>query len=148
VDCFGLRGVRRGLAFHLARLPSFLTVLFLAVGLGTSGISKDVPSAFTQQFVDLALALLFLFVGQEATHTTINRRVMTFAWHSSWPPFLVGGVVVFFWFQNPSLALYWVIGSAFALSALPILSLWLDQFRVPLHNASKMSKIKGYPSPF
>ena len=129
---FGVSALAWGL--HFAKLPSFLTVLLASVCLGFFGVSHDTPSSSTQFLVELATALLFLFVGHEATHASHDRKVVAFAWHSSWPPMLFGVFVAFFYLQTSSFASAWVIGAAFALSALPILSMWLEQFKAPLHD--------------
>ena len=84
----------------------------------------------------VASILLFLNISEEATTVSPNRKITTFAFWSAFPAFVIGLLVSFYLLPLNSLNL-WVMGCAFCLSAMTILSLWMKEFNIPMDEQGK-----------
>jgi hypothetical protein len=114
-------------------VPAFFTMLVCAVAAPFLLKIFEQPTLQTVEWKWVASSILFLSVGLEATHVKSTPAVRLFAWHSVWPALLVGACISLVWLPINMLNV-WVVAWSFALSALPILSLWLKVYQVSLHD--------------
>jgi hypothetical protein len=114
------------------KVPPFFTIMTLAV-CGMCLLPHDTFVGTSTFLVEVCIAVLFLFVGHETTHAKPEKKIVMFAWYSGMPPAMVGAACygLYVWATNKPIDAveWWVVATAFSLSAMPVLSLWMDTFK-------------------